>query len=270
MRAAAVPNTADTLKGLDVSAYQENLNWPSVAAQGASFAYVKATEGVNYTSGQFSQQYNGSAAAGLIRGAYHFALPDVSGGSTQADYFVAHGGGWSDDGRTLPGALDIEYNPYGATCYGLSQSAMISWITAFSTEYHSRTGRYPIVYSTRDWWSTCTGDSATPGRYDPLWIADYSGSATPLPAGWTTYTLWQNAAAGTFPGDQDVFNGTLANLRTFAHGTYTPPPPPPAAVGPWCRRTPPATASRPSSTCSTPTAPPWRWTATSGRPHAVP
>ncbi|WP_225846693.1 GH25 family lysozyme [Streptomyces sp. HPF1205] len=223
---AAVPDSSGTLKGLDVSAYQANINWASVASQGASFAYAKATEGVDYTSSQFSQQYNGSAAAGLIRGAYHFALPDVSSGSVQADYFVAHGGGWSDDGKTLPGALDIEYNPYGSTCYGLGPSAMVSWITAFSTEYHSRTGRYPIVYSTRDWWSTCTGNSAAPGQHDPLWIANYGGSATPLPAGWTTWTIWQNASSGTFPGDQDLFNGGLADLRTFAHGTYTPPPPP--------------------------------------------
>ncbi|MGZ0199485.1 GH25 family lysozyme [Streptomyces sp. RM1] len=229
---AAVPDTTTTLKGLDVSAFQENVDWPSVAAKGASFAYVKATEGTDYTSSQFSQQYNGSAAAGLIRGAYHFALPNTSGGSAQADYFIAHGGGWSDDGKTLPGALDIEYNPYGATCYGLSQSAMVSWITAFSTEYHTKTGRYPIVYSTRDWWSTCTGNSATPGQHDPLWIANYGGSPTPLPAGWTTYTIWQNADSGTFPGDQDVFNGTTADLKTFAHGTYTPPPPPPGSGWP--------------------------------------
>jgi hypothetical protein len=32
-------------------------------------------------------------------------------------------------------------NPYGATCYGLSQSAMVNWIRDFSNTYHSRTGR---------------------------------------------------------------------------------------------------------------------------------
>src|SRR5437763_3758440 len=73
----------------------------------------------------------GSYAIVMIRSSYHFAIPDNSGGATQADYFVAHGGGWSKDGRTLPGALDIEYNPYGATCYGLSHAGMVSWIRAF-------------------------------------------------------------------------------------------------------------------------------------------
>jgi hypothetical protein len=49
-----------------------------------------------------------SANVGMIRGAYHFALPNSSSGATQANYFAGNGGGWSWDGKTLPGALDIE------------------------------------------------------------------------------------------------------------------------------------------------------------------
>ncbi|KAL2378165.1 hypothetical protein RJZ90_006202 [Blastomyces dermatitidis] len=44
-------------------------------------------------------------------------------GAEQANYFLAHGGGWSDDGITLPGMLDIETNPNGNQCYGLSASS---------------------------------------------------------------------------------------------------------------------------------------------------
>ena len=39
------------------------------------------------------------------------AQPHAMPGSTQADYFVNHGGGWSADGKTLPPAIDLEYNP---------------------------------------------------------------------------------------------------------------------------------------------------------------
>lgn len=212
------------VRGLDVSGYQGNVNWSSVAAAGASFAYVKATEGVTYVSSYFSQQYNGSANAGLIRGAYHFARPDTSSAAAQADYFIDHGGTWRADGKTLPGALDIEYNPKGDTCYGMSRTAMIDWITAFSNRYRARAGRAPIIYSTTDWWSQCTGNYAGFGATNPLWIANYSGTPLPLPHGWTSQTIWQYADAGTFPGDQNTFNGTLAGLRTFALGDYTPPP----------------------------------------------
>ena len=31
-------------------------------------------------------------------------------------------------------------NPNGATCYGVSASAMVSWVKDFSDTYHTRTG----------------------------------------------------------------------------------------------------------------------------------
>jgi lysozyme len=81
-----------------------------VKANGISILYIKATEGTGYLNPYFAQQYDGSYNVGLIRGSYHFARPDVSGGEAQADYFIAHGGGWSADGKTLPSALDIDWH----------------------------------------------------------------------------------------------------------------------------------------------------------------
>ncbi len=85
--------------------------WSTLYGSGVRWAYTKATEGTYYTNPSFTQQYNGSYNVGMIRGSYHFATPDTTSGATQASYFVAHGGGWSKDGKTLPGALDIEWNP---------------------------------------------------------------------------------------------------------------------------------------------------------------
>ncbi|ARF53037.1 GH25 family lysozyme [Streptomyces gilvosporeus] len=222
----AAPSTGQ-VRGLDVSGHNPHIDWKATAAKGAAFAYVKATEGVSYTNSYFSQQYNGAAGAGLIRGAYHFARPDASGGRAQADYFLAHGGKWRRDGTTLPGALDIEAKSPSDTCWGLSRSAMTSWITAFVNEYHARTGRHPAIYTAAGWWATCTGNYRGFGKTAPLWIVNQSGTPTPLPAGWNTYTVWQTAAKGTFPGDQDVFNGSQKDLKTFALGDYTPPLPAP-------------------------------------------
>jgi GH25 family lysozyme M1 (1,4-beta-N-acetylmuramidase) len=213
----ALPRAAGVL-GLDVSSHQGNVNWPAVTAAGARFAYVKATEGTGYTNPFFAQQYNGSYQFGMIRGAYHFALPNVSGGAAQADYFVNHGGGWSRDGRTLPPGLDIEYNPYGSTCYGLSQAGMRSWIQAFSDRVHARTGRYPTVYTSTTWWVTCTGNWSGLGSTNPLFVAQYASSPGALPSGWGFWTFWQYAASGTYPGDQDYFNGDTNRLTALALG----------------------------------------------------
>ena len=206
------------VRGMDVSRWQGNVDWAKARADGARFAYVKATESTSYTNPYFAQQYNGSYDVGMIRGAYHFALPDRSSGTAQADWFVSHGGGWSADGKTLPPLLDIEYNPYGSTCFGLSPSSMVSWIKAFSSRVKSRTGRYPAIYTTTDWWKTCTGNSAAFASTSPLFIARYSSSVGTLPAGWRTWTFWQYSDSGIFPGDQDYFNGSMERLRVLARG----------------------------------------------------
>ncbi len=204
------------LPGIDISAYQGNINWGSVAPY-IDFSYAKATEGTYYTNPYFYNQYVGPYNYGVIRGAYHFAIPNNSSGQSQADYFIKHGGGWSGDDLTLPGALDIEYNPYGNECYKLTQSQMVSWIWNFINEYAYKEHAYPVIYSTTDWWTTCTGNYGGFAEYDPLWIANYSASGGgPLPRGWGFYTLWQYSAGGSLPGDQDVFNGAYTQLKTLA------------------------------------------------------
>ncbi|MBO0833069.1 MAG: lysozyme [Actinobacteria bacterium] len=216
--AAGATAASSPVYGLDVSSFQGNVNWSAQKAAGALFAYVKATEGSYYTNPYFAQQYNGSYNVGLIRGAYHFANPSYSSGATQATYFLNHGGGWSKDGKTLPGALDIEANPYGSQCYNLSQAAMRSWINSFVTTYHTRTTRWPVVYTNYLWWVTCTGNWNGLATNDPLWIAKYSSSPGPLPAGYSFYTFWQFASSGKFAGDQDVFNGNASRLSVLATG----------------------------------------------------
>lgn len=205
------------LPGIDISSYQGNLTWSSIAPH-IDFSYAKATEGTYYTNPDFTNQYDGPYDYGVIRGAYHFGIPDNSSGAAQADYFVSHGGGWSADGLTLPGALDIEYNPYGAECYGLTKASMTSWIWDFVNEYAYRTGVYPVIYSTYDWWSTCTSNDSGFASYDPFWIANYASSAGTLPAGYGYYTFWQYADSGSEPGDQDVFNGVYSRLQALAKG----------------------------------------------------
>jgi GH25 family lysozyme M1 (1,4-beta-N-acetylmuramidase) len=206
------------LLGLDVSGNQGDVNWSAAKREGVRFAYIKATEGTYYINPNFAEQYDGAYKAGIIRGAYAFGIPDYSSGASQANFLVDHGGAWSADGKTLPAVLDIEYDPYSSNeCYWFSQSSMRSWISSFVSQYHARTSRWPVIYSTTDWWSTCTGNWAGPSGNDPLWIARY-GTSSPggLPAGYPTYTFWQYASSGQLPGDQDVFNGSSARLEALA------------------------------------------------------
>ena len=210
--------TGTQLLGLDASHHQPQINWPDVAANGATFAYLKATEGTDYQDPAYGGHAKAAVAAGLVRGAYHFALPDRSNATVQATFFVAHGGGWTKDGKTLPPMLDIEYNPYGDRCYGMNPAAMQTWIGEFSGVVHAKTGRYPTIYTTTSWWALCTGNWAGLGATNPLFIARYAAAPGQLPAGWSTWTFWQFANKGKFPGDQDTFNGLRDRLTALANG----------------------------------------------------
>jgi GH25 family lysozyme M1 (1,4-beta-N-acetylmuramidase) len=205
-------------EGVDVSSHQRDVAWSTLWSSGARWAYTKATEGTYYTNPYFDQQYGGAYGVGMIRGAYHFATPDSGSGVAEADYFVDHGGGWSGDGRTLPGALDIEWNPYGDACYGKSASGMVTWIGDFLNRYRARTGRDAVIYTSPSWWTSCTGGYRGFGSTNPLWVARYASSVGTLPAGWSAYTMWQYTSSGTTVGDHDRFSGSLDTLREFAAG----------------------------------------------------
>jgi GH25 family lysozyme M1 (1,4-beta-N-acetylmuramidase)/cell wall-associated NlpC family hydrolase len=203
--------------GQDVSNHQPNINWKAQYAGGSRFSWMKTSEGTTYVDPTFSGHYRGAREAGLVTGGYHFALPPQSSGRTQAEIFIKNGGGWSADGKTLPGMLDLEYNPYpslGNTCFGMSQSQLKTWTWDFINTYKEKTGRYPTIYSTTDWWNTCMGGT-NEFKGAPLHIANYSTGPGFMPGGSTSFDIWQFSSVAPFAGDSNVFNGTAAELDNF-------------------------------------------------------
>lgn len=179
---------------------------------------IQATEGTTYTDKTFSKHYTGATEAKLIRGAYHFAHPGQNQASAEADFFVKNGGGWSGDGITLPGMVDLESEKGHPQCWGLSHSAMVAWITDFADTYRKKTTRWPMLYTNPSWWSSCNGNSQAFKDTCPLVLARYAGSPGAIPGGWPAQTIWQNSDKSPWDGDSDVFNGDLARLKKFATG----------------------------------------------------
>ena len=92
------------VRGIDVSSYQGDIDWPTIAKQGVDFAYVKATEGSSFTDERFEANLRGAREAGLLVGAYHF-FSFESRGRSQAEHIVAT---VPADGDLLPVAIDVE------------------------------------------------------------------------------------------------------------------------------------------------------------------
>jgi GH25 family lysozyme M1 (1,4-beta-N-acetylmuramidase) len=221
--AASVP-TGYSVNGIDVSSHDHangaTVNWASQRAAGDEFAFVKATEGTSYVNPYFDQDYHGAKDNGLYAGAYAFGRPDLGNPTGQANYFVDHLQ-WATDGRTLPPFLDLEW-PYSSLglpdCYGLSQSAMRSWISSFLGQVQSRIGRAPMIYTNVNWWNPCTGSSTAYSAY-PLDIASCNASPPSVPGWGTHWTFWQydiDACGRGAAHDSNVFNGSLADLAALA------------------------------------------------------
>ncbi|WP_255946686.1 GH25 family lysozyme [Streptomyces odontomachi] len=206
--------------GIDVSHYQGSINWSSVKAAGIQFAYIKATEGTTYKDPTFSANYLNAYNAKVIRGAYHYAQPGSSSGASQATYFAGNGGAWSADSLTLPGMLDLE-----GGCYGLSTSAMQSWILDFYNTYKAKTGRDVTIYTSASWWNSCTGGWSGMSARSPLVAASWTSAADPtIPNGFPFATIWQYTDAGSVSGisgavDRDRFNGDSSRLLALANNT---------------------------------------------------
>jgi GH25 family lysozyme M1 (1,4-beta-N-acetylmuramidase) len=220
---AALPAEAATApSGVDVASYQTGLNWDDAVNHGVSFAYVKATEGTGYVNAAFAELYNGSYQHKMIRGAYHYARPDGATGAAQAEYFVRHGGGWSKDGRTLPGALDLENHPDVAYCYNRTPLQIRTWVHDFVRRYHELTGRWAVIYTRTNWWDPCTGKDASLAANSPLWLSHVGAAPGPMPAGWRTQSFWQPGSLTLLvrskPAavDHDVWNGSADRLRALA------------------------------------------------------
>ena len=231
----AVPAQAAVPAGPDVSSHNHpsgtSIDWYRVQASGAPFAFVKATEGVTYTNPYFVADWNGVAAAGMVRGPYHYARPalPLSTAVDQANAFISYTGTTNEPGD-LPPALDME------EAGGLSPANLIAWTHSFLDTVQGLTGRLPIIYTYPYFWKTAMGNNTGFTQY-PLWIADYNGGTapgTPLVGGWSSWAFWQYTASSTIDGitgavDASTFCCGSAALSQMSFGGAPAAIPPPSA-----------------------------------------
>ena len=211
-------------RGIDISAYQNAngpINWRELARHGIRFVVIKASEDTYYANPYYLPDARAASRAGLAVLAYAFANPGRAGGAATASFAVraAH---YRRGPRALPLVVDLENDPYSVNdCYWFSQRRMIAWIAGFTARARALTGKWPILYTTDDWWRECTGSTAR-FRRDPLWLADYNRGRPAVPRPWARWSFWQYSEDGYLPGigwtDLDVFQatGALPSLRPAA------------------------------------------------------
>lgn len=200
-----------TLRGMDVSYYQTNVDWRAVRETGVAFAFIRVSDGLQFIDPRFPGYWAEARAAGVIRGAYQYFRP-AQDPIAQANLLLSRMGPLQPG--DLPPVLDVEDRNSGRTPAQIA-AAVRAWVAHVTAQI----GRPPIVYAGLYSWRDLT--SSADLTTSPLWVAQYTSAACPdIPAPWTRWMFWQYTAMGTLPSipgavDLNLFNGSLRDLQAF-------------------------------------------------------
>ena len=197
--------------GIDVSKWQSRVDWQRVKAMKVddvkfSFVFIKATEGSWKSDTQFGANWQNAKKQGLVRGAYHFFLPNISPKAQALNFIRAVQLRTGD----LPPVVDIE-EEYGMTATQIRKNTKI-FMDALEVHY----GVKPILYTNRDFYKLNFADE---DEFKPyiLWIAHYHVPELTMPDD-SKWHFWQHSDQGHVNGinekvDFNVFNGDSVALR---------------------------------------------------------
>ncbi len=130
--------------GVDVSRYQGNIDWKTIASQNVTFAFIKATEGSSHQDITFSKNWQEVSETPIYAGAYHF-FSFESSGETQAENFIQTVGELREN--SLPPVIDLEfYGEYSETPLSRKETKAIldPLLKRLEEYYHVK----PIIYTT--------------------------------------------------------------------------------------------------------------------------
>jgi lysozyme len=180
---------SNSLRGIDISRLNGEVNWETIGFE-ASFAYCKASQGPVFKDPKFQGYFNELKNAGIIRGAYHTLTFQNANAEEQIQNFLDCNIDFSLPG-ILPPILGVEWqvaatNHYDFKHRAICKQVMKEWLEGITV----KTGRTPIIYTTRVFWNDYLGNPSEFNNY-PLWLASYPSAQPNLP---NYNTFWQNCS----------------------------------------------------------------------------
>ncbi len=225
---------AKTVRGIDVSEYQETIDWNQVAASGIKFAIARKSYGTGHIDATFPANWDGMKAAGIVRGAYQWVRPgqDIQ---AQADIMINAVGklGPGD----LPAMADIE------EAGTLTKAAYAAKVQQWLDLVEQGTGKRPMIYTGSYFWdaNVASNNFQSYPLIDAAYIGPcYSSSSSFVAANdcWKAncptisnafddWQFWQYSSQTHVPGisqfdyvDMDLFNGDEVALNLLAGSAY--------------------------------------------------
>lgn len=208
-------NNTLNIKGIDVSRYQNAIDWEKVAASGVEFAFVRLSLGSvedQYNGQDSRSDYNITEAgkAGIHVGVYHYLkAKTVEEARAEAHFMLDLLKNYRVD---YPVVLDME-EPWQLN--NLTNEERTEMVRVFIDEVKAA-GYYPMLYSSTNW----LNNSLDMDRLSDveLWVADWRGYC-----GYTgEYGIWQYGVAQVsgIEGEVDFNIGYKDYAKIIKDGGY--------------------------------------------------
>lgn len=191
----------ENLWGIDISHYQQEINWAALEKEKPHFMFIKATEGVTIKDNKYSTHYAQAKKTGINVGSYHFFSYKTTG-KEQASNFLSVA--QHKNGDLLP-VLDAEFSKVMP-----AKEIITSEIDDFVNSIYEQLGLYPIIYCNYKYYNTYL--SANIKTKCKLWIVDYKAK----PEG--DWAIWQSTDRFRLTSirghvDLNFLNGDLTKLN---------------------------------------------------------
>ena len=191
------------VRGIDVSHHQGAIDWNRVKT---GFVYIKATEGRDFKDSKFSENWQGSAKAGIRHGAYHYFTFKAKG-REQAKNFLAV---VPRENRQLPPVIDLEF--IGNNRGDLSIPDFQRELTDFMMEVKRGFLAEPVIYTDPGFLNSYLAGYHLPR----IWMRAVIFSPKDDPK----WVFWQYSERVKIPGiqglvDQNVFAGSMDEFNAL-------------------------------------------------------
>lgn len=178
-----------SIKGIDVSKWQGNIDWAKVKAAGVQFAMLRGGFGkiAIQIDNKFERNYRNAKAVGMPIGVYHYSYAkSVEDAKKEAQFCLSYLKGKQFE---YPIAFDIEDKSQA----NLGKDTLTAITKAFCEEVE-KAGYYVCIYANLDW-LTNKLDMAELSKYD-VWVAQWANKCTYK----GLYGMWQYSDKGRVNG----------------------------------------------------------------------
>jgi GH25 family lysozyme M1 (1,4-beta-N-acetylmuramidase) len=195
----SVTVTDATVNGIDVSKWQQAIDWSKVKASGIEFAMLRLTHGTSKDI-QFENYYSGAKAQGIKVGIYCYTLAaSVDEGIAEAQNLLT-----LLDGRELdyPVALDLEDD---VQIKNMTKAQRTQLILEYKQMIEDA-GYDFVVYANLNWLKNYIDQTTLQEENIDIWIARYRSQSLGYGyEGCGNVRIWQYSSSGQVDGILDAY-----------------------------------------------------------------